>query len=79
MNQVSNWLDLSTIYNSKRSVFNAENRNRNPANRAKLILDNRDNGKGFMPSCPIATRCVHTVLNQFQMSLEEYVYISFNN
>ena len=66
MNQVSNWLDLSSIYNSRRNVFDAENRNRNSANRAKLILDNRDGGKGFMPSCPLATRCVHIVLNQFR-------------
>ena len=66
MNQVSNWLDLSSIYNSRRNVFDAENRNRNSANRAKLILDNRDGGKGFMPSCPLATRCVHITFKRFR-------------
>ena len=38
LNQVSNFLDLSQIYNSKKSYFDAVNRDL--TDRAKLILDN---------------------------------------
>lgn len=54
LNQVSNFLDLSQIYNSKKAYFDAVNRNLN--DRAKLILDSADEGKGFMPRCPLASR-----------------------
>ena len=54
LNQVSNFLDLSQIYNSKKSYFDAVNRDL--TDRAKLILDNSDAGKGYMPRCPTTSR-----------------------
>ena len=54
LNQVSNFLDLSQIYNSKRSYFDAVNRDL--SDRAKLILDNQDEDKVLMHSCPTTYR-----------------------
>ena len=53
MNQVSNWLDLSQIYNSKRAYFDSVNRANDTA---KLFLDSADGGKGLMPRCPLGPR-----------------------
>lgn len=54
MNQVTSWLDLSQIYNSKKTIFDQVNVN--PADRAKLLVVTGDNGKGYMPRCPVNTR-----------------------
>ena len=50
MNQVTQWLDLSQIYNSRRSNFFILNQ-RNQATDPKLTLTNR-NGEDYMPACP---------------------------
>ena len=53
MNQVTNWLDMSQIYNSKKSYFDQVNRQ---AGTAKLLVSLGDGDKGFMPRCPTVTR-----------------------
>ena len=54
MNQISNWLDLSQIYNTKKEYFDILNRDTN--DRAKIRLDQSDAGKGQMPKCPLFTQ-----------------------
>ena len=55
LNQVTSWLDLSQIYNSKKQYFDIVNRDLN--NRTKLATNaGQDGGKGYMPACPTATR-----------------------
>ena len=58
MNQVSNWLDMSQIYNSRRKYFDDVNRDK--IDKAKLLTDplatGRDGDKKFMPRCPTGTR-----------------------
>ena len=59
MNQVSNWLDMSQIYNSRRRYFDDVNRDKQ--DKAKLLTDptlatGRDGDKKFMPRCPTGTR-----------------------
>ena len=51
MNQVSNWLDLSQIYNSKKAYFDVLNRNN--ATKCKILVDQLDQGFGLMPNCPL--------------------------
>ena len=55
MNQVSNWLDMSQIYNSRKKYF--IDVNRDPNDHAKL-LESAGDGGGFkyMPRCPVNNR-----------------------
>lgn len=55
MNQVTNWLDLSQIYNSKRDYFEQVNFNRL---NGKLAVQTNTNGEILMPACPTLTRPV---------------------
>ena len=55
MNQVSSWLDMSQIYNSRRKYF--EEVNRDPSDKAKLLTSPGDGGgKKYMPRCPTTNR-----------------------
>ena len=58
MNQVSNWLDMSQIYNSRRKYFDDVNRDKK--DKAKLLTDpgatGLDGDKKFMPRCPLGSR-----------------------
>ena len=54
MNQVSSWLDMSQIYNSRRKYF--DDVNRDLKDRAKLLTAPGDGGKQFMPRCPTQSR-----------------------
>lgn len=53
LTQVTHWLDLSQIYNSKRSFYTTLNMD--PADKAKLRMNVNNPGqetKGVLPSCP---------------------------
>ena len=58
MNQVSSWLDMSQIYNSRRKYFDDVNRDKK--DKAKLLTDpgatGLDGDKKFMPRCPLGSR-----------------------
>ena len=59
MNQVSSWLDMSQIYNSRRLYFDEVNRDLK--DKAKLLTASdtdgpADGGKKFMPRCPQGSR-----------------------
>lgn len=56
MTQVTHWLDLSQIYNSRKEYFDALNRD--PSDHAKLLVQKLDGEAAVhtvMPPCPLTS------------------------